>query len=177
LSGNLHRKYERLVSAEPQWDHSAAEILDHIGQLIDVSAHFGRAEGAQRAIEQCVRLRRRASLAIEEAPVLFYFEANAWRVLWLSRAAGMVDVWRWRDEAFENEIRRLLQALRSPGFPRLDPLRRSQILTNLANALDTLGRFVEAIEIYERAIDACPDHGMARGNLGVCLAHYGYMLL
>jgi hypothetical protein len=35
-------------------------------------------------------------------------------------------------------------ALSSAGFNALHPIRRCQILTNLANQLDTVGHFVEA---------------------------------
>lgn len=46
---------------------------------------------------------------------------------------------------------------------------RIQALTNLGNSYDTLGRDLDSIEAYERAIEIDPDFGMAQGNKGVAL--------
>ena len=46
------------------------------------------------------------------------------------------------------------------------------MLTNLANTLDNIGRFVAAVAMYERAIDADSSFGMPRANLGISLKHY-----
>ena len=169
-------QYDAVVATEPHWDGAAAEVIDHIGCLIDAAGDAGQAVGAERAIQQCERLRKEASLTAEESALLDYFEANAWNVLRPCSPADSAEAWRWRDAAFENELRLLRRAQRSSGFSGLGPVRRSQILTNLANALDTLGRFVEALELYRRAVEASPDHGMAQGNLGLCLVTYGMTL-
>lgn len=47
----------------------------------------------------------------------------------------------------------------------------SQVLVNYGNCLSQLGRFVEAIECYQSALKACPENGMAAGNLGVELEY------
>jgi tetratricopeptide (TPR) repeat protein len=47
----------------------------------------------------------------------------------------------------------------------------SQIWVNYGNCLSQFGRYVEAIESYEKALDADPTNGMAAGNLGVELEH------
>gem|GEM_PF-1367823 len=49
-------------------------------------------------------------------------------------------------------------------------------MTNLGNLLDHLGRFVEAIESYERALQATPSFGMALGNRALSLRTYGVHL-
>jgi tetratricopeptide (TPR) repeat protein len=176
MTADLKATYDRLLAAEPPQDQPVAAVIAHICDLIDVSTDLGEADGARRAIELCDQLRKNPVLVDEESALLYYFEANAWSILGPEPAINASDIWNWRNEAFENVIRRLRQAQRSPGFARLNPQRQSEILTNLGNALDTLGRFVEALECYDRAVTACPAHGMARGNLGVCLYHYGEML-
>jgi tetratricopeptide (TPR) repeat protein len=175
MTADLKATYNSLLMAEPDQDQPAATTIQHIGDLIDISGDLGEAAGARRAIQLCDRLRQNSSLKDEESALLYYFEANAWSVLAPSHEFNTGDVWNWRNEAFENMVRRLRQALQSPGFAHLNPLRQSEILTNLGNALDNIGRFVEALECYDRAVRACPEHGMARGNLGVCLSHYGEM--
>jgi len=48
----------------------------------------------------------------------------------------------------------------------------SQILVNIGNCFDQLGRVVEALECYEKALQFKPDHGMALANKGVALYYY-----
>jgi tetratricopeptide (TPR) repeat protein len=167
---------DAFAATEPPWDRSAMDVIQHIGDLVDASGDAAEPAGARLAIRHCERLRESSALTAKESTLLDYFEANAWNHLSPSPEAGSADAWKWGQPAFENEIRLLRRAQRSQGFSSLEPIRQSQIYTNIANGLDTLGRFVEAIEFYRRAIDLAPDHGMARGNLGICLATYGVML-
>ncbi len=53
-----------------------------------------------------------------------------------------------------------------------DPMLASQILVNLGNCFDNLGRVIEAAECYEEALKWKPDHGMALGNKGIALFCY-----
>jgi hypothetical protein len=46
----------------------------------------------------------------------------------------------------------------------------------LANLYDEIGRFVEAIEYWNRAISNIPSFGMALGNMGIGLTHYAHSL-
>ena len=52
-----------------------------------------------------------------------------------------------------------------------EPSFSSQVFVNYGNCLSQLGRFVDAIECYERAIQVDPTNGMAAGNLGIELEH------
>lgn len=51
----------------------------------------------------------------------------------------------------------------------------SAIYTNLANTLFEIGRFVEAIEYWDRALELQPDFGMALANKGLGLIHYAHL--
>jgi tetratricopeptide (TPR) repeat protein len=53
-----------------------------------------------------------------------------------------------------------------------DPLIGSQIWVNLGNCFDCLGRTVDALDCYEKAISLKRDHSMAIGNKGVGLFSY-----
>lgn len=53
-----------------------------------------------------------------------------------------------------------------------DPLIGSQIWVNLGNCFDDLGRTVDALDCYERALAWKRDHAMALGNKGVGLYSY-----
>lgn len=52
---------------------------------------------------------------------------------------------------------------------------RLQALTNLANSLDTLGRDLEAIEVYDKALAIDSSFGMALGNKGMALADVSHL--
>jgi len=55
-------------------------------------------------------------------------------------------------------------------------LRKCQILTNLANYLNNIGRFVEAIEIWSKALSIEPQFAIALGNRGHGYIHYANAL-
>ena len=50
------------------------------------------------------------------------------------------------------------------------------LYTNYANALEHLGRKIEAIEQYKKVLAINPNFGMASGNLGVAYQHYGMLV-
>ena len=52
------------------------------------------------------------------------------------------------------------------------PLLTSQIWVNLGNCFDNIGRVLDALECYQRAIALIPDHSMALGNKGIGLYIY-----
>lgn len=55
-------------------------------------------------------------------------------------------------------------------------LRQCQILTNLGSSLNAVGRPVEALQQWARAIEIIPGFAIALGNRGIGLAHYGKFL-
>jgi tetratricopeptide (TPR) repeat protein len=58
---------------------------------------------------------------------------------------------------------------------RADEGLRLQALTNLANSFDTLGRDLEAIEAYDKALAIDSGYGMALGSKGMALAHVSHL--
>lgn len=108
--------------------------------------------------------------------VLFYYTANGWASLQRLQSPTGPDLpFSLESKEKEQEILCLRKALslveqyNSPGT-------MAQILTNLGNALDHVGRFVEAVEYWKWALSLLPDFGMAMGNLGFGLVHYAKIL-
>lgn len=99
-----------------------------------------------------------------------YFRANIWSAK--RHASPDWRTWLWKSDAIDGEILELRRAIRHPGFAELHPMAQAQIYTNLGNVLNHAGRFIEAIEYWDRAIIAVPKFAMANGNRGVGLAHY-----
>lgn len=99
-----------------------------------------------------------------------YFRANIWSAKY--QLSGENEEWVWKSEAFDQELLELRKAVGHDGFRELPQLEQAQIYTNLGNALNHIGRFIEAIEYWDRAISAVPKFAMAYGNRGLGLGHY-----
>ena len=56
-----------------------------------------------------------------------------------------------------------------------DEVQKSGARTFRANALDMLGRYVEAVAAYEGVIEGTPDWWEAHANLGICHARNGHL--
>jgi len=163
--------YDRLLKVNLA-DRPNAQALEIIGTLIDVSDHLGRTEGAHKALECANQLDSRN---VENAGValLEYFRANAWAVLQSHETA---DPWDWEHRFLGKQIYHLRKCIAHPDFAQLEEIRRCQVFTNLGNQMDTVGRFVEALDYWEQAIALRPSFGMAVGNRGRGLEAYARSL-
>ena len=147
--------------------------LEHIGDLIDASHDAGFGRGADRAIYLLDELGKR-ELKLRNGALSEYFRANAWSVK--EEVAGERGSWAWEHPEREQQVLALSRAAVHPGFAELDLIRCCQILTNRANQLDTIGRFIDAIEGWDDALRIVPRFAMAQANRGYGLKHYGGLL-
>ncbi len=99
-----------------------------------------------------------------------YFRANIWSARY--QISGDNQEWLWKSETFDQELLELRKAVGHEEFSSLPALERAQIYTNLGNALNHIGRFIEAIEYWDRAIAAVPKFAMAYSNRGLGFGHY-----
>ncbi len=152
---------------------SDRQALDHAGHLIDVSFDAQCSPGLDRAFVLLDELQLR-TLAPDIAALVHYFRANAWAGREQLRTAP--DVWAWEQPEHQEQILALRSAVRHEGFRQLPETRRCQILTNLANELNHIGRFVDAVELWDRALHLDGSFGMARGNHGLGLLSYADVL-
>lgn len=165
---DLEKLRERSIS---KLDDDAA--LNHIGTLIDASRDAGFARGADRAIYLLDEFAKR-DLSVQHGAVLEYFRSNAWAVK--EETSGTRGSWAWEHPEREQQILALSRAAAHPGFVELDLMRRCQILTNRANQLNVMGRFIDAIEGWDAALRIIPKFAMAQANRGYGLKHYAGML-
>jgi hypothetical protein len=154
---------------------SVVEGLKRLAMLIDLSDDLGLPEGSVRAIAWADALERKG-MPDAEAALLEYFRANAWASQRNARHRDRSTVWAWHQPELQKEIFHLRRASRHAGFEKLDAQRRCQVLTNLGNGLNTVGRFVEALEYWGRALAINPRFAMALGNRGHGLTHYARAL-
>lgn len=154
---------------------SSQFALEQIGKLIDISYNLKRTDGLKKAIKLSEELRKR-QISPEQSSTLHYFQANAWANLRKLRDTKEIQSLDWEKIEAEKEIFHLLSAYHSKEFPGLLKQRRCQILTNLANIFDSIGRFIKAKDYWDKALNIIPSFAMAQGNRGYGLAFFASML-
>lgn len=150
------------------------KALKVVGHIIDFSDDLRDAAALDRAFEMLEEARVR-SLTPRLRTLLHYFEGNAWsaRTHQRSNAGG---AWAWEAEDLAGKILAYRRAVLSDGFESLPLYQRCQILTNLGNAMSNVGRFVEAIDYWDRVVALKEDFGMALAGKGDMLIWYLYSL-
>ena len=118
--------------------------INTLGVQIDEASHPINAEILGQLDNRCAEL----LLACDEtqAAIIWYFRANIQAAL---QDSDDPRSWNWRQPHRERQILYLRRARTRTGFKNLDPFRRAQITTNLANNLSAFGRSVEAISLYD----------------------------
>lgn len=147
--------------------------LAHIGTLIDFSQDAAYARGADRALYLLDELARR-ELTGREQVIAHYFRANAWNAK--EDASDALGSWAWEHPEREQQILALSRATAHSNFAELDPIRRCQILTNRANSLNVMGRFIDAMEGWDAALSIIPNFAMALANRSYGLKQHGGLL-
>ncbi len=150
-------------------------ILDKIGLLVDLSSDLQQAKGTKKALEWC-DLADKIGLSPAQKCLLDYFRANAWHNRFLEKKLSHSEQWAWEQPEIERQIYYLRRAYSATGFEQLETIRRCQILTNLANQFNTIGRFIQAIECWDSALNIEPFFGMALGNRGRGISYYAMAL-
>lgn len=160
-----------LLTREALADLEPSEALMAIGQLVDYADDHADSELAAKALAWADQLEARQLLTTQQVS-LDYFRANAWAVLQRPRRANRDSVWAWEQNEVQQQIYLLRRAFNASATENVPILRRCEILTNLANQLDTVGRFIEARTIWGDALNLEPKFWMATGNRGRALMHY-----
>ncbi len=156
-------------------DLSNDEAFDLIAQLIDRASDAAALDLIDHLLSLADKLQARGIQPAEIA-LLDYFRANAWACRYQQRLGDRAAVWDFEQPEVRQQVFLLRRAMNSPGFTAMDVVRRCQILTNLANQLDTLGRFVEARTYWNAALEIDENFWMARANRGRGLMHYAAAL-
>ena len=167
--------FNQIISVERIDDFGETDtdkVLYKIGLLIDVSGDLGKPEGIRLAIKLLDELRDNKKIVKEQLAMSHYFSGCAWSSLKELTRKDSQSAWDWEQEEIEKEVSHLRKALNNDHFTDLPKIRQCQILTNLGNAFNRIGRFVEAIEYYDRAIEVSQNFGMSLGNKGICLFNY-----
>jgi len=166
---DLNKQCERSITKM-----SDAEALAHIGKLIDDAFDASFERGGKRALYLLDELSKR-KLGDSDGALAAYFRANTWAAL--SHIANFRQSWSWEAPERQAELLALSRASSHAGFASLDKIRRCQILTNHANLLNTVGRTIDAIAVWDAALKIIPGFAMALGNRGDGLTGYARMMV
>jgi len=147
-------------------DRLPSEAIDFIGTAVD-KAWLAKRPDVLRHLATLSDTIDRSKANETDVALLDYYLGNIWNGIKYLAGPYKNGGWEWDFPELENETVCLRRALRSPGFPKLSGIQRCKILTNLANCYDTTGRFVEAIDAWNDALEIEPRFGMARGNRAV----------
>ena len=169
---DLDDSIEQLLVRETSGD--AEEALQHLALLVDASYDQKSTEGLRRALNVGETIPE-YGLTDNQKWLLHYYISNAWGDLYELETPKERTQWEWEQPCIENQIHHLRQALAL--LPERPPAEYAcPFHTNFGNSLNSIGRFVEAIGHWQRALDFEPSFGMAHGNLGVGLYWYAYYL-
>ena len=156
----IEKMYDRLMASQNLAGLSAEKALEQIGLLIDLSGDLAREEGTAHALEWADELEK-GSLSASDEALLKYFRGNAWANRQQVRRGDRAAAWAWGQPELQQQLLQLRGAVQHEGFRELPDLRQCQIFTNLANQINTVGRFVESQEYWNRALAIKPRFGMA----------------
>lgn len=167
--------FEELLGIESVVDRSQQEQVDIVGSLFDLSYDNGSVIGIEHAFKLSGQVD--ASNLPEELFTVFQYDlSNGWSYLRKLKYGFTKEDWNFQTEELTKEIFCLRTALVSPGFQNVPLERQCQIYTNLGNSFSYIGRFVEAQEYWNKAIDILPSFSMAIGNKANGLYFYGRLL-
>ena len=144
-----------------------AEMIDHASDTHDESL-------IDQTLKVSEELLERESPSGTNHILLHYFRANAFENCLVLANRG--QPWSWDVPHFENVLIELRQSIRHTDWSKIDAFRKCQVYTNLANKLNSIGRPVEALEYWDRAISINPNFALALGNRGFGLQRYGQAL-
>lgn len=145
------------------------DALGHIAALVDAAFDSRSHAGTERAFGLLKTIEKR-NLSGADAALVHYLRANAWENRRHER--GDSEVWAWEQPEVQAQILDLRRAMRHSGFSQLPAVRQCQIITNLANQLSGIGRFIEAIALWDRVLRIDGQFAMAHGNRGIALSSY-----
>lgn len=150
--------------------------LDEIAASIDAASDSGDMVTAMESLDKLDHISDQATSEIEHAQIYFY-KANCHSAI--CRINGSHQSWNWECPELEKEIY-CLRAARSciagVGIAEDRSDLRFRISTNLANALNHVGRFAEAISLWDEVLAAFPNYPMSLANRGHALYWYGFYL-
>jgi tetratricopeptide (TPR) repeat protein len=156
---------------------SNEQIIEQIGVMADQALFKGKMDILDEAAELSTRVDKQR-LSQYQLALFHYHVSNVWGNSFKLMPNDQKQERIWEQPEIEKQLihNRLAAAALNAADCTCPLLVVCAIYTNLANTLFQIGRFVEALEYWDRALDLRPDFGMAMANKGYSLLHYAHLL-
>ncbi|WKK77735.2 LA2681 family HEPN domain-containing protein [Marivirga salinae] len=163
----------RLLGIESFKNFSEDESLEIFMKLVEYSFDLSTDKGTKRVIELSYQVEP-DSLFPEKRFLYHYYLSIAWSDLRKLRKTQS-ESWNWDHPQVEQEIIHLRSAIKYFNQDKVQhpAVTFCQIHTNLANSFDFCGRFVAAMENWNKAIKIDGTFGMALGAKGNSMIYHG----
>lgn len=152
-----------LVAKVLRDDHDEKLSVIGYGFIVDLSEYLAEYGNMSRIVDIGEALLRRSFPEPYKINIQYYL-ARAYSNS-LDNSSEQTQ-WAWELPETYKKLVHLRLAIRNDTIGELPISRIAQIYTNLANTLSTIGRSVEALELWETAERLCPEFPMALGNRG-----------
>jgi tetratricopeptide (TPR) repeat protein len=139
------------------------------GLLIDIGNASGNQQTIQEGVDLLIENFERIATDDRYAAIAHHNIGNGYSALFDIRRKQEPLAACFMDTKLNLARNHYVKALK---YQLEEPFTTSQICVNLGNCFDALGRVLDALECYEKAITLEPNHGMALGNKGVGLYYY-----
>lgn len=164
---NIYNKNTKYNSLK---DKTANDSLKICGDLIDSAYFLKEKKGLEKALQFLKELEEKKLTDLQEG-TLYYYIGNVYADI-DALTKKQTTIIEWENKNKELVIYNYRKALTK----KLNAKLRAQILINLGNLYNSLGRFVKSVELYDNALKEDPKNQMAYGNKGIALFYYGLNL-
>ncbi len=162
------KKLKHIISDE---NITEDEFIKNIGKFIDLSASLILVNEIDFAIELLKKHKNKINIQGNKCLYHYYFSV-AYNEKHKMEIANTEKDWSWEQETIENELQNLRLAYEQINDKTPNEI-KSNILTNLANRFNNIGRFINAHDFWNKAIETEKTSGMPLINKGNALMYYG----
>lgn len=141
---------------------------------IDAATDYQDEQTLSNLAEECLKRLKHATGT--ERVYLHYYNANCHGAICSINSSDPSFAWNWEQSHGIAEVLALRRAIKEPAFSEVSPIRVSQIRTNLANRLNSLGRPIAANEQWIKALASTPKFAKALCNRAKGLREYSARL-
>ena len=142
-----------------------------VGSFIDLASKFSIQEEVLFVIN-LLEARKNSIVSENNKCLLHYFLSVAYNDVYKNTITQTDKEWDWEQELVEKELENLRLAYQFASSETDDQI-ISNILINLSNRFDNLGRFILSFDFWNKALEHSSFLGMAAVNIGHSLMYYG----
>ena len=148
--------------------------LNDLGLAIDAASDAGDEAVLRKLGKECESWLNGATGV--ERVLLLYYQSNTYSAIISTKASASSALWDWEQSDAIQNVLLLRRAISEPSFRAINPIRACQILTNLANRLDTLGRPLAANELWLKVVETEPYFAKALASRAQAISSYATTL-